>query len=158
MSTWPRNLISQAGGKVTTEMSQIMQSDPSPSSANTTSPNKDQGDSDTTVPAVTVSPSNTKASNNTHNAHAPTIPGPPLRGGIPFVVYDSRDFQDRSESTWAYCSRCNQVGMSVIKLEFSWRAYCSFAGDEFKIHERVHFCPFCKSELGRRINVKGCCS
>ena len=37
-----------------------------------------------------------------------------------FIVYDSRDFHDRSESTWAYCSQCNQIGMTVTKVLFSW--------------------------------------
>lgn len=84
--------------------------------------------------------------------------GPPVRGGIPFIVYDSRDFHDRSESTWAYCSQCNQIGMTVTKVLFSWRAQMACAGDDMKLHERVHYCPFCDVELGRRYNVKNCCS
>lgn len=76
---------------------------------------------------------------------------PPVRGGTPFIVYDPSDFQDRSESTWAHCSSCNQIGMSVIKHEFSCRA---FWGGMNSI-ERVHYCPFCNIELGRR-NNSGC--
>ena len=85
----------------------------------------------------------------------PRMNGP--RGGIPFVVYDASEFQDRSESTWSHCPKCNNIGMSVLKSEFSWRAFftCSLEGENS--WEIVHYCPFCKAELGRRINVKGCC-
>lgn len=82
---------------------------------------------------------------------------PPVRGGAPHIVYDPADFQDRSESTWAQCPNCNQIGMSVIKHEFSCRAYWGSFTNEHLAIERVHYCAFCDTEMGRRKNATCCC-
>lgn len=88
---------------------------------------------------------------------APMMNGPPVRGGAPFIIYDPNEFQDRSESTWAHCPHCKQIGMSVLKLEYSCRSHWGNLTNDQLSHETVHRCAFCNHELGRRKNPTLCC-
>lgn len=93
-----------------------------------------------------------QVSSNIEAGPAKNVKGPVTLSGVPFIVYDPREFEDRSESTWSFCPNCKKVGMSVIKL--TSKSCCAIL---LMIKETTHYCPFCKHELGRRKNSESCC-